>query len=58
MVCVVKAATLGLTMGISLIGTVKNVSITNQLNYLLIFGGFLNCRYWGEGKKFMFIQNV
>ena len=29
----------------------KNVSITNQQNYLLIFGGYLNCRYWGEVKN-------
>ena len=42
---VVRAATLGHTIGISLIGTVKNVSITNEHNYLLIFGGFLNCGY-------------
>ena len=32
----------------------KNVSITNLHNYLLIFGGFLNCGYWGEGKKFVY----
>ena len=51
MACVGRAATLGCTIGISLIGTIKNVSIANQHNYLLIFGRYLNCRYQGEVKN-------
>ena len=45
---VVRDATLGHTIGISLTGTIKHVSITNQHNDLLIFGGYLNCGYWGR----------
>ena len=36
----------------------KNVSITNQLNYFLIFWGDFKLLISGEGKKFIFIQNM